>query len=217
MAIVQNALIGRTKRSVGNTTFVTLYGQNILKAKAMEVRDAMTATQLAFRAYFALIVMWAKWLNYSLQVKLRYSGNSSLYKSAAFPYIVADFQKARLGVAPNFDVNWNTIRLGSGAMPPTLSFATAMSLATQNATTTWSAELAPQQALFDKLAIVALNYTKQTGYLIDNAGVRGDESLIWQFPEAWALNDEVYVFAMFTSNDNAIWDAPYAHASVIAA
>jgi hypothetical protein len=49
MAILQNPLIGRARRKLGNTVFQTLYGQNILKSKPLTVKDAKTPAQLLAR------------------------------------------------------------------------------------------------------------------------------------------------------------------------
>lgn len=46
MALVQNALIGRTKGSVGNVTFTTWKGKNVLKTKAINAYSNPTDNQL---------------------------------------------------------------------------------------------------------------------------------------------------------------------------
>ena len=170
MAIVQNALIGRTKRSVGNTTFVTLYGQNILKAKAMEVRDAKTPVQLTFRVFFALVVVFAKWLNYSIAVKQRFANNSSLYPGPAFPFIVKAITKARSGIASLWTIDWTKVTLGVGSIPPQTDVSVSASAATHNVTLSWTAQVVGNQTLNDQGSVVLLNTTKQLGHFADSGG-----------------------------------------------
>jgi hypothetical protein len=49
MAILQNPLIGRARRKLGNTVFQTLYGQNILKSKPLTVKNPKTPAQVLVR------------------------------------------------------------------------------------------------------------------------------------------------------------------------
>ena len=208
MAIVQNSLIGRTKRSVGNTTFVTLYGQNILKAKAMEVRDANTAVQQTFRVFFALVVVFAKWLNYSIAVKKRFAGNTSLYPGPAFPFIVKAITKARSGIASLWTIDWTKVTLGVGAIPPQSGITVAASVATHNITISWEAVPVGNQTLNDPGSIVLLNTTKQLGHFVDNALTRADEDIIVEVPADWKLNDQCVAFLMFDGYQSTLIDAP---------
>lgn len=215
MAIVQNTLIGRAKRSVGNTTFSTLYGQNILKSKPIEVRDAKTELQLKYRALFAYCVGFAKWLNYSLAVRKRYAGNSSLYPSAPFPFIVKDLNKQKITAISTPSINWEAVVLGVGQIPPQEGMVTVAHSTGHTATTTWPALVVGNQTLNDNMSIVALNYTKQEGYLIDNAAVRGDETLTWGFPETWETNDDLAIFTMFDGYNSNLIDAAICHTANI--
>ena len=53
MAIVQNTLIGKTKKSVGGTTFTSWKGRNVLKSKAVSVSNPKTAGQKKQRLQFS--------------------------------------------------------------------------------------------------------------------------------------------------------------------
>lgn len=52
MAITQNPIIGRTKKSFSENTFYTLNGQNILRSKAVTVSNPRTPAQQMQRARF---------------------------------------------------------------------------------------------------------------------------------------------------------------------
>lgn len=52
MAITQNPIIGRTKKSFSENTFYTLNGQNILRSKAVAVANPRTPAQQMQRARF---------------------------------------------------------------------------------------------------------------------------------------------------------------------
>jgi hypothetical protein len=56
MSIVQNPLIGRTKKSAGGMTFCTLKGQNIMKTKAVSVANPNTEGQRTQRTRLKMAV-----------------------------------------------------------------------------------------------------------------------------------------------------------------
>jgi hypothetical protein len=85
------------------------------------------------------------------------------------------------------------------------------------ATTTWPAFVVGNQTLNDNMSIVALNITKMEGYLIDNAAIRGDETLTWGFPETWQTNDELAIFTMFDGYNSNLIDAAVCHMANIVA
>jgi hypothetical protein len=49
MAILQNPLIGRAKKKLGNTVFSTQFGQNTLRTKPLTIKNPKTAAQVAHR------------------------------------------------------------------------------------------------------------------------------------------------------------------------
>ena len=60
MAITQNTLIGKTKQSVGNATFTTWKGKNVLKSKPITVGNPKTLAQQKARKKFASLTKLAK-------------------------------------------------------------------------------------------------------------------------------------------------------------
>ena len=50
MTIVQNTLIGKSKQSIGNATFTTWKGRNVLKSKPVSVANPKTDSQLMRRS-----------------------------------------------------------------------------------------------------------------------------------------------------------------------
>lgn len=59
MSIVQNPLIGRTKKQAGGMVFTTLNGQNVMKSKPASYRDANTTVQQNNRTFHKSIVLLA--------------------------------------------------------------------------------------------------------------------------------------------------------------
>jgi len=62
MAITQNTLIGKSKGSVGNATFTTWKGRNVLKSKAQNAYSNPTAVQVQNNNRFGIIVAFARLL-----------------------------------------------------------------------------------------------------------------------------------------------------------
>lgn len=60
MAIVQNPIIGRSRKSLANTTFTTYKGQNVIKSKALTVANPRTAGQVSQRNIFKEVVAFAR-------------------------------------------------------------------------------------------------------------------------------------------------------------
>jgi hypothetical protein len=60
MAIVQNPIIGRAKNSMGNATFSTWMGKNVVKAKAISVGNPRTPAQQRQRLKFGAIQVLSK-------------------------------------------------------------------------------------------------------------------------------------------------------------
>jgi len=56
MAIVQNPLIGKSKQSVGGSTFTSWKGRNVLKSKPLEVANPKTIGQITQRNKLTLAV-----------------------------------------------------------------------------------------------------------------------------------------------------------------
>lgn len=56
MAIVQNPITGRTRKSFGTAVFSKSYGNNTMRTKAMDVKNPQTAGQMRQRGKFATIV-----------------------------------------------------------------------------------------------------------------------------------------------------------------
>lgn len=60
MAQSQNTLIGRMKKSLGNLTALTLKGKNILKSKAIQVKQPGSPSQIQWKNYFTSVVWFVK-------------------------------------------------------------------------------------------------------------------------------------------------------------
>jgi Family of unknown function (DUF6266) len=56
MAVVQNTLIGRAKRSIGGVTFMTWKGKNVAKSKPVSVANPQTPLQIMRRSALSQLV-----------------------------------------------------------------------------------------------------------------------------------------------------------------
>ena len=94
MAVVQNALIGRTRGSIGGVTFSTQFGLNVAKSKAVSVANPNTDKQIMRRSALSQITAIGRQLLGIISVTFRslavgksaYNAFSSLALKSAFDY-----------------------------------------------------------------------------------------------------------------------------------
>ena len=55
MALIQNPIIGRTKKTAGGMTFYTQYGKNVMRSKSFSLKDKNSADQQAVRSKLSII------------------------------------------------------------------------------------------------------------------------------------------------------------------
>ena len=85
MAILQNPLIGRAKKKIGNTVFSTVFGQNILKTKPLSIKNPKTDAQMAARKrVIKLAKLLRQVVNY---INTAYAG--SVQRMAAFSHVMS--------------------------------------------------------------------------------------------------------------------------------
>lgn len=119
MAIIQNPIIGRAKNQAGNMVFTTIYGQNVLKAKPISVRNPNTDLQQHSRGIMTSAVQVAKRLRLIEGVAKRSSRTGRNPKMSAYSYIVKSILANCSGQGLLRKINMAGIDLGPGDIPPT--------------------------------------------------------------------------------------------------
>lgn len=116
MAKPQNVLIGKTKGSVGDATFTTWKGENVLKSKAVNNYSNPTTEQLQNNSKFGVMSLFAKQIAVFILAGFRAMAVKMTEYNAfskANPYSVVIS-----GVAPNYFVNPTGIKIAQGPELP---------------------------------------------------------------------------------------------------
>lgn len=119
MSIVQNPLIGRTKKQSGGMVFTTLNGQNVMKAKPASYRDANTLVQQGNRAYHKAIVQLAA----SLAPIARSLFEKQPTTMSAYSRILQQLHAMRTGASGEYRFSPDGAVIGSGSVELPISSA----------------------------------------------------------------------------------------------
>lgn len=172
MSIVQNPLIGRTKKQAGGMVFTTLNGQNVMKAKPASYRDANTAVQQANRTFHKSIVQLAA----SLAPIARSLFEKQPTTMTAYSRILQQLHAMRTGNSGSyvFSPIGAVIGSGSAGLPVTQAVYTT---GTGNLSLTWNVDELP--AGFDNsVSVGAVVLNKSTMQVVShNTGVASIEDL----------------------------------------
>lgn len=196
MARVSNTLIGKASGSVGNATFSTWKGINVLKEKAVSVanpntdlqimrRSALSQTVIIFRLISAAVALGFKKLATGMSAYNAFASNALKFAYDFATPPTAEFVPSDLLVSK-----------GTISTTPILSLVADRS--SNSVAFTFSATVdAPGQSLTDKTGMVAFNETKnlwisKVGDTVRSAGT--DEIVM---PAAWAVADVVQGYLFF--------------------
>lgn len=117
LTVVQNTLIGRSKQSIGNATFTTWKGKNVLKSKPITVENPRTDGQVLQRLRMRAIVSAFRAMSSTIVVgfKERAVGMSE-YNAFTKTNIIG----ATTVSLPNNDaINWPNLQVAMGTIYPT--------------------------------------------------------------------------------------------------
>lgn len=192
MAIVQNTLIGKTKQSVGGTTFTTWKGRNVLKSKAIAVANPQTAAQTLQRNKFSACV--ALWVLMKAAISLsfaRIAGNitpanrfSKLnvtgFSGTSKDYSTADYSSLVVSVGDLGGLTSNSLNDGGGF------------------TIESSFDYVPNESkalASDKFRMVYFNSTLGTVLFDDVPAVSGTNTIVSKVVASAPATFQVYVFS----------------------
>lgn len=174
MAVVQNTLIGKSKQSVGGTTFSTWKGINVLKSKPTSVANPKSDLQLMQRSALQQIVSIYRtinvavkkgWKKFAVQ-KSEYNAFTSFALKNAFDYAappIAELDPTLLKITNG------TLSSGNEDMAALINMVNQVQL-------TWSDSMVGNQSSTDELqaVVISANSTRVKAVIIDK--VRRDEA-----------------------------------------
>lgn len=155
MAVVQNTLIGKSRQSVGGTTFSTWKGINVLKSKPTAVANPKTDLQLMQRSALQQTVSLYRvisavvkrgWRKFAIQ-KSEYNAFASNTLKNAFNFSVPPV--ATLG-AEDLMITNGSISTGNESFEATVISAASMRVE-------WSDSLSGNQAATDEVQVVIMS------------------------------------------------------------
>ncbi len=100
MAIIENPMIGKARKKLGNTIFYTQWGKNILRSKPLEVKNPRTPAQQANRGRFKKLTLLLRMVNDNINEA--YAG-STLNMSAQAYLISINNRKCWIDDTPAID------------------------------------------------------------------------------------------------------------------
>lgn len=200
MAVTQNTLIGRSRGSVGGTTFSKWKGLNVLKSKPESVEQPNTIGQQTQKNRMALIVQIGRGIKPALDAGFKEQAiNQSEFNAFVSENIMTAINAASPpAVTPNFPA----LEVSKGSLSNTLiSGITATSaqadvdFAFANTATT------PDQSLTDVAVAVVINTTAQEVAYIIGADARSTGSTTVTMPSNLTIGDELECYLFFVKED----------------
>ena len=198
MAVTQNTLIGRTRQSVGGTTFSTWKGLNILKSKPISVANPKTVPQETQRAKMTLVVGLYRLLASLVVIGFR---GLAVGKSEYNAFTSYNLKNAVSGTAPEFVfLEPQNFSIARGTMGTTEIDDINASAGDTTYDLQWDQNAAPVGSSPNDVAHAALYWPLQdTWVAAPNAAVRSDGSLTITLP-APAVGEEGYELYLFFEN-----------------
>lgn len=174
MAVVQNTLIGKSKQSVGGTTFSTWKGINVLKSKPTSVANPKSDLQLMQRSALQQIVSIYRIINVAVKKgwkkfaieKSEYNAFTSYALKNAFDF----------AAPPVADLDPKLLKITNGTLSSGNDHMAALVNMVNQVQLTWSDSMVGNQSSTDELQVVVISAdsTRVKAIIIDK--VRRDEA-----------------------------------------
>jgi len=197
MAIVQNPITGRSKKKFGNAVFSTQFGQNVMRTKALEVKNPKTPGQVNQRSKFKLMVFMSRILLGMIRVSFQ---NMAKGKSAFNAFMQANIKTAITGTPGNYVISYPDLLLAKGPLFQAQNFLAGNDIAGK-IKRTWTPPTDPLDASnSDKLYTIAYNETKGEWSYGQTSTLRS-AGIDQQTVSAPWVGDTVHVYSFFVSTD----------------
>lgn len=216
MSIPQNTLIGKTRRSIGNVTFSTWKGINIMKSKPITVANPRTDKQQQQRDAQKQMVFLAR--NISAAIKLGFNQlaiGMSAYNAFLSYNLKNAFDMSQPPVA-TLDPLKLLVSKGTIASTPIVNIvATAGEMG--GTITMQGGALQPGQSLSDQLCLVFIDWNSFNYSTVINLGTRAQNGHTFSLSTSFNYGTEIIVYAFYVSADGkrsstSVWNSVTFHA-----
>jgi len=193
MAIVQNPITGRTKKKFGNAVFSKQFGKNIMRAKAMDVKNPKTVGQVNQRSKFKLMVSISRELLGMIRISFQ---NMAIGKSAFNAFMQTNIKTAITGSAGSYAISYPDLIIAKGPLFKSQNLVASVDQVAK-IKRTWSVPLNPlDPSNYDKLFNVAFNVTKNEWSYGEPGTLRSAGTDEQGVPPDWS-GSTVHVYTFF--------------------
>lgn len=194
--VVSNPLIGKSRKSMGNATFSSWKGINVLKDKATSVANPRSGSQLMHRSAFSKTVELFR----QAPAAIRAGYKKLAVKKSEFNAFASDALKNAFDYSapPDAPIDATLLLISKGtiASTPILTEVADRSANTITATFAVTADQ-PGQSIDDIAILAAYNTVTQTFTGAVAAGTRGTGTANIDLPGAWNTGDTLVMFLGF--------------------
>lgn len=200
MSIPQNTLIGKTRRSIGNVTFSTWKGINVMKSKPITVANPRTDKQKMQRSAQAQLVALARQMPSA--IKLGFN-QLAIAMSAYNAFISYNIKNAfDFSAPPNAAIDYTRFLAAKGTIQPTLLTSSSINVAANNYVFAWSGStLAVGQSANDRFVCVAIDQATNKVEVFDTGILRSVGAATCHSANDLTVNTSVTLYTFFVSED----------------
>lgn len=196
MAIVSNVLIGKASGSVGNATFSTWKGKNVLKEKATSVANPNTDPQQMRRSALTQIVTIFRVISAVVNVGFK---KQAIKKSAYNAFAGAALKNSfNFSAPPTATLVPADLLISKGTISPTAISSVVADKSDGTIIVSYSSAIdAPGQSTTDKAIVAAYNSSLMEWGAAMPGEVRDDGAVSYTFPSAWQTGNSLVVYLGF--------------------
>ena len=180
MAIVQNPITGKTKKSFGNAIFSSQYGKNTMRSKPLEVRNPNTPLQAKQRLRFGTIIKLLRPLVWI--INRAYAG--TLRTMSAFHWVVGlNIRNAFTGDPPVLDHTKVVLCDADGSIVSDVVLTTKPDHVVH---VDWDPNTTDTEELGSSLTFILFNCTTNEVQVRKNLALRSAGTVDFPVPGTWA-------------------------------
>lgn len=217
MSVTQNVLIGKSRKSMGNATFTTWKGLNVLKSKPVSVANPQTDKQLAQRSALRQLVSMFRANRGAIEAGFK----SKAIKMSAFNAFTSYNLKNgfNLSSPPDADFSPTNFSFSRGTIETTAIATAVIDASAHTLTITWApSPLSAGQSNSDTVGWGVVNTTAanemESGTTTD---VRSAGTATITLANTYTAGDTCIVYLFFKSaTDNAVSDSVNTSVTVVA-
>ena len=203
MAIIQNPVIGRAKKKMGNVVFSKNFGKNIMRSKPVEVKNPRTASQVAQRGTFKAALIVVKEFLPAIRIGWK---SLAINKSACAMCMSDTLLNSMKNVSGVTSVDITKFKISKGSLD-TFNDEVWSRPTTNTIKVTWNpSDILPSAAGTDIIHICVCNPIMSVVQIFLNAAVRssGTTTITLRPNLASAVHVYCFAFTQSVSNKNLV-------------